>query len=134
MILMIINHLKHFMPSRRARLHTIIHAAATEATAVGFATAQIPGDRWVIGAVQLNMKIELAAEFGESIDKAAAMSLITTNVSAFIGVETCNAIIKYAPGIGNAANMVTAASVTETLGWAVVEYYENKKNNGIALF
>lgn len=127
MILVIINHLKHFMPSRRARLHTIIHAAATEATAVGFATAQIPGDRLVIGAVQLNMTIELAAEFGESIDKAAAMSIITTGASSFIGVETFTAIIKYAPGIGNAANMITAASVTETIGWAVVEYYENKK-------
>ncbi|MDQ2100231.1 MAG: hypothetical protein QQW96_21605 [Tychonema bourrellyi B0820] len=128
MILVIINHLKHLMPRRsRARLHTIIHAAATEATAVGFATAQIPGDRFVIGAIQVNMTIELAAEFGATLDTAAAMSVITTGVSAFIGVETFNAIIKYAPGVGNVANMVTAASITETLGWAIVEYYENRK-------
>jgi uncharacterized protein (DUF697 family) len=126
MIFVILNHLKHFMPSRRARLHAIIHAAATEATAVGFATAQIPGDRLVIGAVQANMAIELASEFGESLDKSAALSLITSGLSGFIGVETFNAIIKYAPGVGNAANMVTAASVTETIGWAIVEYYENK--------
>ncbi|HIK09387.1 MAG TPA: hypothetical protein IGS52_03835 [Oscillatoriaceae cyanobacterium M33_DOE_052] len=127
MILVILNHLKHFMPSRRARLHAIIHAAATEATAVGFATAQIPGDRFVIGAVQLNMTIELAAEFGKTLDRAAAMSIITTGLSSFIGVETFNAIIKYVPGVGNAANMVTAASITETLGWAIVDYYENSK-------
>ncbi len=126
MIFVILNHLKHFMPSRRARLHAIIHAAATEATAVGFATAQIPGDRFVIGAVQANIAIELAAEFGQTLDEAAAMSLITTGLSGFIGVETFNAIIKYAPGVGNVANMVTAGSVTETLGWAIVEYYENR--------
>lgn len=61
MILVILNHLKHLMPTRKSRLHAIIHAAATEATGVGFATAQIPGDRLVIGAVQINMVIELAA-------------------------------------------------------------------------
>ncbi|MDJ1173935.1 hypothetical protein [Roseofilum capinflatum] len=127
MLLVILNHIKHFMPRRsRARLHTIIHTAATEGMAIGFATAQIPGDRFVIGAVQINMVIELAAEFGADLDRAAAMSLITSGVAAFIGVEVFNGIIKYAPGIGNVANMVTASSVTETLGWAVVEYYENQ--------
>ncbi|MTJ54109.1 hypothetical protein FJR38_16350 [Anabaena sp. UHCC 0253] len=121
-----INHLKHFFSDRDDRVHVIIHAATTEATAIGFATAQIPGDRFVIGAIQLNMAIELAGEFGESLDKAAAMSLITKRLSEWIYVETCNAIISYVPGIGNIANMMTAASVTETLGWAIVSYYENK--------
>jgi len=86
---------KHFMPSRNARLHVIIHGAAIEAGGIGLATAQIPGDRLVIGAVQISMVIQIGSEFGEEL---------------------------------NIANMSTASSVTETIGWATAKYYEMKEN------
>jgi len=121
----VFNHLKHLMPTQNARLHTIIHATAVEASAVGLATAQIPGDRFVIGAVQLGMIIEIAAEFGDRIDKAAAMALFTTHVATIMGVEIFNGVIKYWPGLGNIANASTAATVTETIGWATVRYYRS---------
>ncbi|NEQ77527.1 MAG: hypothetical protein F6K23_33655 [Okeania sp. SIO2C9] len=120
-----LNHLKHLMPNKKARLHTIIHSAAVESGAIGLATAQIPGDRFVIGAVQVGMVMELAAEFGKDLTEAAAMSIIESAIATVMGVEIFNGVIKYSPGLGNLANMGTAASVTETIGWATVEYLRN---------
>jgi len=119
---------KHFMPSRKARLHAIIHGAAIEAGAIGLATAQIPGDRFVIGAVQILMVIEIGSEFGEELDKTAAAAVLQSSLATVIGVEVFNGIIKYAPGIGNLANMSTASSVTETVGWTTAKYYEMKED------
>lgn len=121
-----LSHFKHFMPDRNARLHTIIHGASIEAGGVGLATAQIPGDRFVIGGVQISMVIQIASEFGEELDQAAA--LIQSALATVIGVEVFNGIIKYAPGLGNLANMSTASSVIEMIGWTTVKYYEMKEN------
>ncbi len=126
-----LSHFKHFMPDRDGKLNTIIHAAAVEAGGVGLATAQIPGDRFVIGAIQISMVIQIAAEFGENIEEVAAMSVAQSALATMIGVEIFNGIIKYAPGLGNLANMSTAVTVTETIGWITVRYYElqeSKKN------
>ena len=121
----VLNHLKHLTSNRNARLHTIIHSAAVEAGGVGLATAQIVGDRFVIGAIQIGMVIELASEFGVSWTEAKAMSIIGSNIATYMGVEIFNGVIKYAPGLGNLANMGTAASITETIGWAAVDYLRN---------
>jgi uncharacterized protein (DUF697 family) len=112
------------MPTKRARLHVIIHSAATEASAVGLATAQIPGDRFIIGGVQIYMIIEIAAEFGKRLDYAAAKALFLTSIACVVGPEIANQMLKYIPGVGNAINASVAASVTETIGWAVVKYFE----------
>lgn len=127
---MILNHLKHFMPTKKARLNIIIHAAAAEAGAVGLATAQVPGDRFIIGGIQIWMIIEIAAEFGHSISKSAAQSLFYTVIASVIGPEIANQLIKYIPVIGNISNMTVAASITETIGWATVSYYENLEKKG----
>jgi len=123
-----LSHVKHFMPNRNSKLHAIIHGAAVEAGGVGLATAQIPGDRFVIGAVQISMVIQIASEFGEELDRAGAIAIVQSALATVIGVEVFNGIIKYAPGLGNIANMSTASSVTETVGWATVKYYEIKEN------
>jgi uncharacterized protein (DUF697 family) len=120
---------KHFMPDRNSRLHAIIHGAAIESGGIGLATAQIPGDRLVIGSVQMSMVIQIASEFGEELDKSAATALLQSALATLIGVEVFNGIIKYAPGLGNLANMSTASSVTETIGWSTVKYYKMKENN-----
>ena len=123
---MFLDQIRHFFPYRNERLHAIIHGNAIEAGAVGFSTAQIPGDRFVIGAVQINMIILIGSEFGEKIDKAAALAIATTVVASVIGVEVANGIIKYWPGVGNFSNAGVATSVTETIGWATVQHFEKR--------
>jgi len=115
------------MPTKNARLKTIIHASATEGAAVGLATAQIPCDRLIIGGVQTLMIIEIAAEFGQTINKSAAQSLFYASIASVIGPEIANQLLKYIPGVGNVINAGVAFSITQTIGWAVVNYYENLK-------
>jgi uncharacterized protein (DUF697 family) len=98
-----------------------------EAGTVGILTAQVPGDRFVIGAVQINMIIMIASEFNESLTKSAALALLSSQIATVMGVEIANGIIKYLPGIGNITNAVTAGSITETIGWATVTYYKNRR-------
>ncbi len=123
---MLLNHLKHFMPNRDARLNVIIHASAIEASAVGLATAQVPGDRFIIGGVQIYMIIEIASEFGHSISKSAAESLFYSTISSVVGPEIANQLLKYIPGLGNIINATVAASITETIGWATVKHLEKQ--------
>jgi len=102
----------------------IIHGAATEAGAVGLATAQIPGDRFVLGAIQIDMIIQLGQEYGKRIDRAAALGILESQLATLVGVECFNQLVKYIPGIGNVANMSVASSITEALGWAAVKIFE----------
>jgi uncharacterized protein (DUF697 family) len=123
---MFLDQLKHLFPSRDGRIAAIVHGSAVEGGAVGLATAQVPGDRFIIGAVQINMIITIASEYGVSLDKSAALALLSSTIASMIGVEVANGIIKYIPGVGNISNMATAASITETIGWATKQYYEGR--------
>ena len=125
---MILSQIKHLIPGRKNKAHAIIHASATEASVVGFATAQIPGDRIVIGGVQVLMIIEIAALFGASLTKAGAMALFESQLATLVGIEMANQGLKYIPGLGNLINGSVAFSITEIIGWATYSYYE--KNSG----
>ena len=124
---MFLTHLRHLLPSRQLKLQAIIHGAAVEGGAVGLATAQVPGDRFIIGAVQIDMIICIAAQYGVALNKSAALALLSSTIASMIGVEIANGIIKYIPGVGNLSNMATAVSITETIGWAAVQYYEGQQ-------
>jgi len=125
---MILSQIKHLVPGRNNKAHVIIHGSATEASVVGFATAQVPGDRIVIGGVQILMIIEIAALFGASLTKAGAIALFESQLATVVGIEMANQGIKYIPVLGNVINGSVAFSVTEIIGWATYSYYE--KNNG----
>ncbi|TYP94869.1 hypothetical protein LX73_0159 [Fodinibius salinus] len=123
---MLINNIKHFFNDRETRLAYIIHGTAAETGTVGLVTAPVPGDRFILGALQIQMIIEIAGEFGVSIDKSAAMALFESQIATVLGREMAGQATKYIPGPGNAVNGITAVSVTETIGWATADYYRKK--------
>lgn len=110
-----------FIQDRDDRIAAIIHGASVEAGLVGFCTAQIPGDRFFIGAIQIDMVVQIGREYGKELDRATALGLLESTIGTVVGVETCNQILKYVPAVGNVANTSVAAGVTEALGWATVE-------------
>jgi uncharacterized protein (DUF697 family) len=99
----------------------IIHGVATEAGVVGLATAQIPGDRIVIGAQQIDMVLRLAKVYEKRLDRAGATAIAKAALAAVVGPEAVNQVIKYVPGVGNIANMTVAGSITEAIGWTAVK-------------
>ena len=123
---MFLSKVKYRIPKndRKKRVKAIIHGTTIEATAVGLATAQVPGDRFIIGALQIEMIMDIASEFGIIMTKSAASALFQSAIAGVIGPEIANGILKYVPGLGNIANAAVSASITETIGWATYNHFD----------
>ena len=104
----------------KSKCHKIIHTAAASASAAAAGLAQIPGsDAIPITAIQVGMIISLGAVFGQEITKSAAKSILGGATAAIGGRTVSQFLVGWIPGLGNAINAATAASITEALGWYV---------------
>jgi len=100
----------------------IIHGAATAAGAAGAGMAQIPGsDNAVITPIQVAMIIAIGRYHNQGIEDAAALSILSSVSAGVVGRTVSQMIIGWIPGIGNTINAITAASITEAIGWAANE-------------
>lgn len=105
----------------------IIHAASGAAGAVGTGLAQIPmSDNLVITPIQLAMTISLGKVFGLDLDESAAKAGIASASAAVIGRTVSQVLVGWMPGIGNAINAVTAAGLTETIGWILAKEFAKR--------
>lgn len=107
----------------------IIHVVSVEMGAVGFFTAQIPGDKFIIGGAQVDMVRRLARVYKVRLDRAQAVGLasavLATLAGPAIAAEGANQIVKYIPGYGNLSNTTVAASITEAIGWLCVKWFKD---------
>jgi uncharacterized protein (DUF697 family) len=114
------------MASRHAKIHGIIHTAAGSAALVGGGLAQIPGsDMPVLCGLQTAMIMAIGHEHGASVSRTAAADLLLTFVAGYGGRAVSQVLLGWIPGLGNALNAGTAASITEAIGWAADAYFEN---------
>lgn len=104
----------------------IIHSVAVEAGLVGLATAQIPGDRFFIGGMQIGMVLRLARVYRKRLDRSGAAGIAKAALAMAVGPEAVNQVVKYVPGVGNIANMTVAGSITEAIGWTAVKMFKNE--------
>lgn len=107
----------------------IIHAVSLEMGAIGFCTAQIPGDKFLIGGAQVDMVCRLAKVYKVRLDRAEAVGLasavLATLAGPAIAAEGANQVVKYIPGWGNLSNTAVAASITEAKGWMCVDWFKD---------
>ena len=112
------------MASKAEKIHALIHAAAASCAAVGGGLAQAPGaDTAVITPIQVAMIVALGAEHGTPISKTAAAELILPFSAAALGRGLSQLLLGWVPGLGNAINAITAAALTEAIGWAADAYF-----------
>lgn len=112
---------------QRAKCHGIIHTASAAAGVAGAGLAQIPGsDNAVIVPIQITMTISLGAVFGVDLDQSAAKATLATATASLTGRAISQFLVGWIPVIGNALNAATAATITESLGWAVANSFDNK--------
>ncbi len=124
-----INKSKYNLSSKEQKLcHGIIHSASGSAAAVGAGLAQLPlADNAVITPIQITMIISLGKVFEQNITKTIARSLLGGFVANFVGRGVAQAAIGWVPAIGNVTNAVTAATITESIGWLSVDYFYKAK-------
>ena len=109
------------------KCHAIIHTASASATAVGAGMAQIPGsDNAVITPIQLAMAISLGKVFGVSLTETTAMAAIGSVAANTLGRTASQLLVGWIPGLGNAINAATAASLTEAMGWTLAKQFSEQ--------
>lgn len=115
---------------QRSKCHAIIHAASASCAGIGAGLAQVPGsDNAAIVPIQITMTISLGHVFGKSLTETTALATMGTMTATTVGRALSQALLGWIPGVGNALNAVTAASITEALGWLLAE--EFAKNGAV---
>ncbi len=109
---------------QKGKCHAIIHSASVAAGGVGAGMAQIPGsDNAVITPIQLAMTIKLGSVFDITLTESAATAAIASVAGATVGRAASQFLVGWIPGVGNAINAATAASITEGLGWMLADQF-----------
>ena len=102
--------------------HGIIHSASAAAAAIGGGLAQIPvADTVAITGLQIGMIVGLGQALGVEITRSGAEALLASEMSGFVGKTVAKVLCGWIPGVGNIINAATGASITEAIGWLVVE-------------
>ena len=116
---------------QREKCHYIIHGAAAAAGTVGAGLAQIPlSDSAVIIPTQIAMVVGLGKVFGQHITDSAAKGLALASIGTLVGRGISQVLLGWIPVLGNTINAATAASITEALGWSVVDRLDKGEIKG----
>lgn len=109
---------------QQIKCHSIIHTAAASAAAIGGGFANIPGsDAPILVTLQTTMIVSLGMVFEKKITESLAKSILANFLGATVGKTVANVLVGWIPGFGNAINATTAATLTETIGWAAANEF-----------
>lgn len=114
------------MTSRESGLcNGIIHVASAATAGIGAGLAAIPiSDNVIITPIQTMMAVSLGKVFGITLDRSGAKVAVASAMAAQIGRAASQVLIGWVPGVGNVVNAVTAASLTEAIGWIMAKEFE----------
>jgi uncharacterized protein (DUF697 family) len=112
-----------------------IHSAAAAAAAVGGGLAQIPGsDNVPLVAIQITMAVALGRIFDIEITDTAGRGMVMTALASMTGPVIARVVSQllagWIPGVGNAVNATTAASITEAVGWILANEFDKQQPPG----
>jgi uncharacterized protein (DUF697 family) len=111
------------------------HSAAAAAAAVGGGLAQIPGsDNVPLVAIQITMAVALGRIFDIEITDTAGRGMVMTALASMTGPVIARVVSQllagWIPGVGNAVNATTAASITEAVGWILANEFDKQQPPG----
>ena len=112
------------MPKRDDEAARTIHGAAALAGGVGL-LSPVPGpDAVLIAPIQAALVVRLASLYGMRPPAAALRSAAYAMLGQVVGRGSARVLASFVPGLGSVVRAGVAASVTEAIGWAVVENLE----------
>ncbi|MCB9796294.1 MAG: hypothetical protein H6741_26670 [Alphaproteobacteria bacterium] len=107
----------------------LIHVFAGVAAGVGFGLAQLPGsDAPVLVALQTAMILALADSTQVSLTRAAAAEMALTMAATMVGRGLSQVLMGWFPLAGNLLNALTAATVTEAVGWLALRWFLRERS------
>ena len=116
------------MDKRREEASQVIHCAAAVAGAVG-AFSPIPGpDALLISPIQALLVLKLASVYEQRPSASALRAAGYATLGQVMGKGTARLIAAFVPGLGSVVRGGVAVGVTEAIGWAVVENFEDDES------
>jgi uncharacterized protein (DUF697 family) len=110
---------------QKQQCHLIIHTAATASAGIAAGLAQVPlSDSALIVPIQITMIVSLGLVFDVHLTEAAAKGIALGMVGTYVGRAVSQVLLGWIPVLGNALNATTAAGLTEAMGWAVANRFE----------
>ena len=111
---------------RKDKCYAIIHGTAVTTGAIGAGLAQIPlADSIPITAAQVAMIVAIAKVYDVDLAEGTAKGLLGGFSASVVGRNVAGVLVGWMPIIGNALKASTAAALTEAIGWAAVNHFEN---------
>lgn len=109
---------------QKRRCETIIHGAAAVSAAAGGVMVLPGSDAVLIMPVQVGMILALADVFEVKLSRAVAKSAAYASFGQIVGKGASRLLAGAVPGAGHLIRAGVAFSITEALGWTVVEQLE----------
>ncbi len=107
--------------------HVIVHAFSTLAAGIGAGLAELPAaDAQVLMSIQATMVLALSERYQVAMHRTAAAELVLTLGATMVGRKASRAITGRWPGAARVANAMTAAALTESIGWAAVTWFRRE--------
>lgn len=120
----------YMTPEQKKSCAKIIHTASVGAAGIGAGLAQVPcEDNMLLTPLQLTMAIGLGKVFHIELSDTAARAAVSSAAACTIGRAVSQVLVGWIPGIGNAINSATAASLTEAIGWNMAVDFAKKRND-----
>ncbi len=113
---------------QRTREHTIIHTFSLIAAGVGGGMSALPGsDAPVLSTIQAALILALADLHGVAMSHTTAAELALTMSATMTGRRLSMVLRLALPALGVAVNAVTAAAITESVGWAAATWFRQEQ-------
>ncbi len=121
------------MKDRRiVMVNVLIHGFAVAHAATAAALSQtLVGDEAALTTLTVSMIISISRVYNRPFGVGEGLAVLGIFGGFYVGTRGAVFLVKWIPGIGNAANAITTAVVTEILGWAtyvIVKEGKDPKN------
>ena len=118
------------MDSKKRMTGMMIHGfAVAHAVTAALLAQTLVGDEAALTALTVAMIIAVAKMNGADWDTGMALAFLGIFIGGYVGVRGATFLIKWIPGIGNAANAAVTLTTTEVLGWATYLFIKKGKSN-----
>lgn len=118
------------MDSKKRMTGMMIHGfAVAHAVTAALLAQTLVGDEAALTALTVAMIIAVAKMNGADWDTGMALAFLGIFIGGYVGVRGATFLIKWIPGIGNAANAAVTLTTTEALGWATYLFIKKGKSN-----
>lgn len=118
------------MDSKKKMTGMMIHGfAAAHALTAALLAQTLVGDEAVLTTLTIAMIVAVAKMNGADWDTGMALAFLGIFIGGYVGVRGATFLIKWVPGVGNAANAAVTFTTTEVLGWAAYLFIKKGKSN-----